>query len=161
MPSTLELRWKCLRRLKFCKFELYPKEFKDVVKAVVHHQFQNYVKNVWGDSNFANLKGLSDICAKFGKTNKFTTFDVVYKLMKCFDSSITVTKVTKLKWLKYYASKSGMLIPKSLLIEVVMSWSWYFNLNGTNTTIKWKNKNQTAPHQERKIKLRCTQMMKP
>lgn len=64
------------------------------------------------------MKGLSDICAKLGKTNKFTTFDVVYKLMKCFDSSITVTK---LKWLKYYASRSRMLIPKSLLIEVVMS----------------------------------------
>ncbi|XP_058739937.1 uncharacterized protein LOC131612140 [Vicia villosa] len=62
--------------------ELYPNDFVDVPEVVMRHQLQNYVRNVRCDPKFANLKGLSDLCAKFVETNKCNTFDMVYKLLK-------------------------------------------------------------------------------
>jgi len=62
--------------------ELYPNDFKDVSEVVVRFQLKSYVRNVRGDPNFAKLKGFSDLCATLVKTNKCTTFNVVYKLVK-------------------------------------------------------------------------------
>lgn len=62
--------------------ELYPNDFKDVSEELVRYQFRNYLKNVRGDPNFTNLKGLLDLYAKLVKTNKSTTFDLVNKLLK-------------------------------------------------------------------------------
>ncbi|KAK2427226.1 zinc finger MYM-type protein [Trifolium repens] len=62
--------------------ELYPNDFKDVPEVVVRHQLRAYFRNVRDDPNFAKLKGLPDLCATLVKTNKCTTFDVVYKLLK-------------------------------------------------------------------------------
>jgi hypothetical protein len=61
--------------------ELYPNDFK-VVSVVVRYRFHNYIWNVRSEPNFAKLKGLLDIGAKLVKTNKCTTFEVVYKLLK-------------------------------------------------------------------------------
>ncbi|CAM8942367.1 unnamed protein product [Rhodiola kirilowii] len=62
--------------------ELYPNDFAGVPEVVVRHQLRSYVRNVRGDPNFAELKGLSDLCVKLVETNKCTTFDLVYKLLK-------------------------------------------------------------------------------
>ncbi|CAM8906239.1 unnamed protein product [Rhodiola kirilowii] len=62
--------------------ELYPNDFAGVPEVVVRHQLRNYVRNVRGDPNFAELKGLSDLCVKLVETNKCTTFDLLYKLLK-------------------------------------------------------------------------------
>ena len=62
--------------------ELYPNDFLNVPEVVMRHQLQNFVRDVRGDPNFANLNGLSDLCVKLVETNKCNTFALVYKLLK-------------------------------------------------------------------------------
>jgi hypothetical protein len=60
--------------------KLYPNDF--VLEVVVRHQLRIYVRDVWQDTNFANLKELSDLCAKLVETNKCSKYALVYKLLK-------------------------------------------------------------------------------
>jgi hypothetical protein len=62
--------------------KLYSNDFVFVSKVVVRHQLRTYVRDVRQDTNFANLKGLSDLCAKLVETNKCSTYALVYKLLK-------------------------------------------------------------------------------
>jgi len=50
--------------------------------VALRHQLKNYVPNVWSDTKFAKLKGISELCAKLVETIKCNTFDMVYKLLK-------------------------------------------------------------------------------
>ncbi|KAK2399271.1 zinc finger MYM-type protein [Trifolium repens] len=62
--------------------ELYPNDFVDVPEVVIRHQLRTYVRDVRQNTNFANLKRLSDLCAKLVETNKCNTYDLVYKILK-------------------------------------------------------------------------------
>jgi hypothetical protein len=63
--------------------ELYPNDFVDVPEVVIiRHQLRTYVRDVRQNTNFANLKRLSDFCAKLVETNKCNTYDLVYKILK-------------------------------------------------------------------------------
>ncbi|KAL6505301.1 hypothetical protein OROGR_025118 [Orobanche gracilis] len=66
----------------FRMVELYPTDFVEFPEVIVRNQLQNYIEDVRCDPNFSELKGLSDLCRKLVETNKCTTYNVVYKLVK-------------------------------------------------------------------------------
>ncbi|KAL6509622.1 hypothetical protein OROGR_022932 [Orobanche gracilis] len=62
--------------------ELYSTDFVEFPEVIVRNQLRNYIEDVRCDPNFSELKGLSDLCRKLVETNKCTTYNVMYKLVK-------------------------------------------------------------------------------
>jgi hypothetical protein len=102
---------------------IYPNDFKDVSEEVMRHQLRNYVRNVRGDPNFAKTKGLSDLCAKFVKTNKSTTFALVYKLVKlALILPVATTSVERVLSMKYVKSQLSNKMGDQWLIDRLVTY---------------------------------------
>ncbi|KAM3352542.1 hypothetical protein ACQJBY_024025 [Aegilops geniculata] len=62
---------------------LYPDDFESESKIEdLSVQLDNFLENVRDDTRLSNLKGVSDLCRKLVETKKYTSFPLVFLLVK-------------------------------------------------------------------------------
>ncbi|XP_021727175.1 zinc finger MYM-type protein 1-like [Chenopodium quinoa] len=64
--------------------ELYPKEFptNDMTMTALRHELQFYINDVRQDARFGDLKGIHELSMMLVETNKHTTYNLVYLLIR-------------------------------------------------------------------------------